>query len=100
VLVIVLVLGLVINELGVGLKIANQRMALGEAESALFRLLTHETANIFESIGTAFERLGAGRVQGDCGMFLDQLAEAHNCPQGLWATGVEGGSSPLATAFA
>jgi hypothetical protein len=70
-------------------------MALGEAESGLFGLLTDEPANVFKPIGAAFERFGAGCIQGGCGMLLNELTEPHNRPQRLWATGVEGLLGPL-----
>src|ERR1700756_1512639 len=71
-------------------------MALGKAEGGLFGLLAHESANIFKSVSTALNGFGAGRIQGHCGVFFDQLTETHNRAQRLWTTSVEGGSSPIA----
>lgn len=53
-------------------------MAFLEGESALFRSLTNELANVPKPMGAALDRLGAGCIQGGCGMFLYQPTEAHN----------------------
>src|ERR1700757_2463672 len=96
VLVIALVLILVlVDEVGVGFQIADQRMALGEAEGRLFVLLAYESANIFESVSTTLNGFGAGGIQSHCGVFLDQLTQTHNRAQRLWTTSIEGGSSPI-----
>ena len=71
-------------------------MAFDEAESGLFGLLTNEPANVFEPMGTALERLGAGCIQGGWGMLFDEPAEPHNRAQRLWPARVEGLLGPLA----
>src|SRR5258708_26887049 len=72
-------------------------MTLDEAESGLFGLLTNEPANVFEPIGSALERLGAGCIQGRWGMLLMSPQSSHNRAQRLWPTRVEGSLCPLAT---
>src|ERR1700758_3360381 len=71
-------------------------MALGEAESGLFGLLTNEAANFFEPIGAALECLCAGCIQDGSGMLLDEPAEPHNRAQRLWTARVDGSLCPLA----
>ncbi len=88
---------MVVDEVGIDGQIADQGMTFDEAESGLFGLLTNEPANVFEPIGAALERLGAGCIQGRWGMLLDEPAESHNRAQRLWPTRVEGSLCPLAT---
>src|ERR1700757_4321113 len=101
--VLVIVLGLIVilvNEVGVGFQIADQRMALRKAEGGLFGLLADEPANIFKPVSTALNGFGAGRIQSHCGVFLDQFTETHNGAQRLWATRIEGGSRPVTAGLA
>src|ERR1700756_1833815 len=74
-------------------------MALGEAESGLFGLLTKEAANVFEPIGAARECLCAGCIQGGCGMLLDEPTESHNRAQRLWTARVDRTLCPVAALF-
>jgi hypothetical protein len=97
VLVIIVVLLVVVNEVGVGAQIADQGMAFGEVESALFSLFTNEPANVFDPVGTVLKGLGAGCIQDGCGMFVNEPAQRHNGTQRLGATRVEGPLGPLAT---
>src|SRR4029077_12660215 len=97
VLVIIVVLLVVVNEVGVGAQIADQGMAFGEVESALFSLFTNEPANVFDPVGTVLECLAAGCIQDGCGMFVNEPAQRHNGTQRLGATRVEGPLGPLTT---
>jgi hypothetical protein len=71
--VLILVL-LLVDELAVDFQIADQGMALGKAEVTLRGLFAEEPLDVFETAGAAFERLAAGCVQGDCGVFVNQTA--------------------------
>jgi len=89
-LFIIVVLLVVVNEVGVGAQIADQGMAFGEVESALFGLFTNEPANVFDPVGTALECFGAGCIQDGSGMFFDEPAQCHDGAQRLGATRLEG----------
>ena len=86
---------MVVNEVGVGFQIADQWMALGEAESALFGLFTNQSANVFEPMGAGLECLGAGGIQAAAGVLLNQAAEAHNRAQRLRHRVRRGHSVPI-----
>src|SRR5512140_3641821 len=75
-------------------------MALGEAESSLFRLFTNQSANVFEPMSAGFECLGAGGIQDGSGVLLNQVAEPHNRAQRLGPACVEGTLCPLAALLA
>ncbi len=75
-------------------------MALGEAESSLFRLFTNQSANVFEPMSAGFECLGAGSIQNGSGVLLNQVAEPHNRAQRLGPACVEGTLCPLAALLA
>src|SRR5271166_5317885 len=75
-------------------------MALGEAESGLFGLFTNQSANVFESMSTGLECLGAGGVQDGSGVLLNQVTESHNRAQRLRTACVEGALCPLAALLA
>ncbi len=64
-------------------------MALGKAEGGLFGLFADQPANVFEPVSAALECLGAGGIQGRCGVLLNQVAQTHNRAQRLWTACVE-----------
>ena len=71
-LVIVLLLVVVlVDEVGVGLEIADQRMALSKRQSGLLGLLAHEPTNIFKPVSTSVDGFGAGHIQSNRGVLLD-----------------------------
>ena len=70
-------------------------MALGETESGLFGLFANEPTNVFEPMGAALERLGAGCIQDRPGMFPDEPAQPHDRAQRLWAARIESTLGPL-----
>jgi len=83
-----------INEVGVDCQIADKGMAFGEGEDLLFGLLTDETPHIFEAVGTGFERLGTGGVDGASRVAIDQPAQAHNGAQRFGPSCIKGTLSP------
>jgi hypothetical protein len=89
-----------IYKVGVDCQIADERMAVGEGEDFLFTLLADQAAKIFEAVAAGFERLGAGAVDGGCGVFFYQSAKAHNGSQRFSSAQLEGALSPLTAWFA
>src|SRR3974377_513434 len=75
-------------------------MALSKTESGLFGLLAEQPANIFQPVSAVVDGLSTRPVQGDCGMFFDQPAQAHNRTQRFWTSGIKAGSSPLSAGIA
>ncbi len=53
-----------VNKVGVDRQIANERVVLGEGKGFLFTLFAEQTAKIFKAIGSGFERLRAGAIDG------------------------------------
>jgi hypothetical protein len=51
-------------------------MALSKAEGGLFGLIAHKPAHIFEPVSAALDGFGAGCIQSNCGVLLDQLTQA------------------------
>jgi hypothetical protein len=75
-------------------------VTLGEAKGGLLGLLANEPAKVFESVGAALERLGAGGIQHAGRMLLDETAQRHNGAQRLGPAPVEGFLGPLTAGLA
>jgi hypothetical protein len=75
-------------------------VVIGEGKGFLFTLLAKQAAKIFKAVGTGFERLSAGTIDGASRVLLAQSAQAHDGTQRLGSAQLKGALSPLTALFA
>ena len=92
--------GLLADEVGVGLQIADQRVILGEGEVALFAGFAEETLDVFEPPDAGLQGLLTSGVDGGGRVLFSQIAKSHDGSKRLGSSPINAGLRPLAAAFA